>query len=134
MKAVETLSIALPPIPDAPDARSSTTLASTICSDGKIRVFDLALLPAKDSSSSGERPHLSPLAEYDTKGTRLTCMAIADGEAVSTSTPANGKRKRVVEEEEVSESEAEEDIEEEGEEGEEEENEGDEWEDEEEEV
>lgn len=100
VKAVETLAIALPRIPDVSNAPSSTTLVSTISSDGKIRIFDLATLPA-GIPSSGDKPQLSALVEYDTKGSRLTCMAFADGEDASVAVPAaNGKRKRDKEEEE----------------------------------
>ena len=35
---------------------------------------------------------LNPIEEYDSKGTRLTCVALADGEAVGP--PVNRKRKR----------------------------------------
>lgn len=34
------------------------------------------------------------MAEYDTKGTRLTCVTIADGEALKHAKSVNGKRKR----------------------------------------
>lgn len=86
MKAVQVLRIALPPSSDRP----STTVASTISSDGKIHIYDLAELPA----TCDERHHLNPVAAYDTKGTRLTCLALADGEASTSSVTTNGKRKR----------------------------------------
>lgn len=98
VKAVDTLSIALPPIPDInADAKTSTTLATTISSDGKIRVYDLADVPTGPPSPNA-RPQLTSIAEYDTKGTRLTCMSMADGEAVhASSMGVNGKRKRTIE-------------------------------------
>lgn len=37
---------------------------------------------------------ISPVAEYDTKGTRLTCVTIADGEALEHASSVSGKRKR----------------------------------------
>ena len=80
---MDTLAIALPP----GAARTSTTLASTISSDGRIRVYDLAAVP----SNPGEPAELEPRAVYDSKGSRLTCMAMADGDAVG---PVAGKRKR----------------------------------------
>jgi protein MAK11 len=35
---------------------------------------------------------IDPIAEYDSKGTRLTCVTLADGEDLGP--PVNGKRKR----------------------------------------
>ena len=86
VKAVQTLQIALPSTSD----RQTTTIASTISSDGKIHIYDLAELP----STGGEKHQLNPVAVYDTKGTRLTCLALADGEASLSFTTTNGKRKR----------------------------------------
>jgi protein MAK11 len=77
VKAVETLEIALPQSKTSKTKRTSTTIVCTISSDGKIFVYDLAALPASSSSS---KIQLSPKAEYDTKGTRLTCVTVADGE------------------------------------------------------
>jgi protein MAK11 len=92
VKAVDTLSIALPYVDGQP--KSSTTLAATISSDGKIRVFDLADVPA-GMPSPNDRTQLSAVAEYDTKGTRLTCMSMADGDSTSGPAPSIGeKRKR----------------------------------------
>ena len=84
MKAVDTIHIALP----EGASRNSTTIVATISSDGKLRLYDLAALP----SSSEEKTQLEPIAEYDTKGTRLTCLTLADGDGANV--PANGKRKR----------------------------------------
>ncbi|KAI0766134.1 WD40 repeat-like protein [Trametes elegans] len=85
VKAVDHIRVALP----EGSSRTSTTVICTISSDGKVRLFDLAALPA----SSEERTQLEPVEEYDTKGTRLTCVALADGES-DVKAPANGKRKR----------------------------------------
>lgn len=87
VKAVETLAIALP---HSASDRQSTTVVSTISSDGKIRLYDMAALP----SSSNGKVVLQPVAEYDTKGTRLTCLAMADGEVAKNA--VNSKRKRDV--------------------------------------
>ncbi|KAJ7580230.1 WD40-repeat-containing domain protein [Mycena floridula] len=91
VKAVQTLRIALP------TATKSTTIVSTASSDGKLHVYDLASLPAPESSS--DMVQISPVVDYDTKGTRLTCLTLADGEAINTA-PTNGKRKHQDEEEE----------------------------------
>ncbi|PCH44568.1 WD40 repeat-like protein [Wolfiporia cocos MD-104 SS10] len=90
VKAVETLAIALPSASGS--TQSSTTIISTISSDGKIRLYDMAALP----ESNKEKLQLDPVAEYDTKGSRLTCLAMADGEAVNPAA-VNGKRKRTEE-------------------------------------
>ncbi|KAI1790232.1 WD40 repeat-like protein [Ganoderma leucocontextum] len=85
VKAVDTIQIALP----EGASRPSTTLVCTISSDGKVRLHDLAALPA----SAQEKTQLQPVTEYDTKGTRLTCLALADGD-VAASPATTGKRKR----------------------------------------
>lgn len=54
-----------------------------------IFVYDLASLP----SESKEKLQLRPVAEYDTKGTRLTCLTVAEGRSIGGSTVVNGKRK-----------------------------------------
>ncbi|CAL1714478.1 unnamed protein product [Somion occarium] len=91
VKAVDALQIALPSIPNS--SRTSTTLVSTISSDGKIRIYDLASLPTVPTN--GEKTQLTPVAEYDTKGSRLTCVTLADGDiAIPQAANVNGKRKR----------------------------------------
>lgn len=75
MKAIDTLTVALPPSPTS--SRTSTTILSTVSSDGWIRIFDLASVPASQGSATVP---IKSIAEYDTKGTRLTCCALADGE------------------------------------------------------
>ncbi|KAJ7249567.1 WD40-repeat-containing domain protein [Mycena haematopus] len=92
VKAVATLPIALP----AASGRASTTVVCTASSDGKIHVYDLAALPAQPGSTVLE---ISPVAEYDSKGTRLTCVTLADGD-VEDGAAVNGKRKRTADEEE----------------------------------
>ncbi|KAH9851888.1 WD40 repeat-like protein [Lenzites betulinus] len=85
VKALDTIQIALP----EGCTRKSTTLVCTISSDGKVRLFDLAVLPV----SAQEKAQLEPIAEYDTKGTRLTCLTLADGDT-DANPSVNGKRKR----------------------------------------
>ncbi|KAG0694129.1 WD40-repeat-containing domain protein [Suillus ampliporus] len=92
VKAVEILSLALPPSTKA-NARLSTIIVCTVSSDGKIHIYDLASLPA-DLKAGSEALQISPVTEYDTKGTRLTCVTIADGGALEQATSVNGKRKR----------------------------------------
>lgn len=70
----------------------------TASSDGKIRVFDLAAVPRAGEESVVQ---IEPEAEYDTKGTRLTCIALADGDDEGEGVMATmGKRKRGEEERE----------------------------------
>lgn len=87
VKAVRTLKIALPPL--SQDSRKSTTIISTASSDGRVRIYDIAVLPTEVPV---EITQLEPVAEYDTKGSRLTCMTVADGDVVLS--VVNGKRKR----------------------------------------
>jgi len=95
VKAAQTLDIALP-------AQESSTPASTkiICtasSDGRIHIFDLAQVPGGDGGGIEE---IGPEVVYDSKGMRLTCIALADGDAAGALEAAvSGKRKRDGEEE-----------------------------------
>ncbi|KZT00579.1 WD40 repeat-like protein [Laetiporus sulphureus 93-53] len=85
VKSVDTLDISLP----SSASRSSTTVICTISSDGRVRLYDMAALP----EIYDEKVQLHPVAQYDTKGSRLTCLALADGEPAKQSI-ATGKRKR----------------------------------------
>ena len=49
-------------------------------------MYDLAALPAEIE----EKLQLHPVAEYDTKGTRLTCLTVAESRSAAV---VNGKRK-----------------------------------------
>ncbi|KAJ7233009.1 WD40-repeat-containing domain protein [Mycena rebaudengoi] len=74
VKGVQTLAIALP----AASSRESTTIICTASSDGKIFLYDLASLPASPADKTVLE--ILPVAEYDSKGTRLTCVTLADGD------------------------------------------------------
>jgi protein MAK11 len=87
VKAVQTLDIALP---SSTAGLASTTIVCTVSSDGKIHLYDMAAVPERAGAT--KIVELNPIAEYDSKGTRLTCVALADGESVGP--PVNGKRKR----------------------------------------
>ncbi|KAG9018904.1 hypothetical protein FRB90_008485 [Tulasnella sp. 427] len=82
VKAVATLPITLP-------SGDQTTYLSTIGSDGKIHLYDL-LDPPLSSNDASEFPQVSPIATYDTKGSRLTSLTMADDAPPQTA----GKRKR----------------------------------------
>jgi len=81
---MDTLKICLP-------SNESTEYLTTVSSDGKILLFDLGAL--KDISSSGAKAlEINPLVSYDTKGSRLTCVCMADGEAATIPPIAGLKR------------------------------------------
>lgn len=85
------MSVALPTTPNS--TASHTTIVCTVSSDGFIRIFDLAALPLIASDSVPVVTTITSIAEYDTKGSRLTCCTLADGEARPCE-KASGKRKR----------------------------------------
>ncbi|THH27404.1 hypothetical protein EUX98_g6782 [Antrodiella citrinella] len=89
VKAVDILEIALSPIPSS--SRASTALVCTISSDGGIHLYDLAAV--SQDSTPNEPLQLQPVAKYDTKGSRLTCVTLAGGDAGEVGA-INGKRKR----------------------------------------
>ena len=67
----------------------TTTYLGSASSDGKVRVYDLRTI-LEDSQNSSP---IEPAAVYDTNGTRLTCLTLA--EDAGGSTPVKlGKRKR----------------------------------------
>ncbi|KAH9962668.1 WD40-repeat-containing domain protein [Russula dissimulans] len=97
VKAIDTIRIALPST-----LRDSTTIMSTVSSDGTINVYDLSLLPSSVPKEEKEIPEIWPVTTYDSKGSRLTCVTLADGEMSNPEqlTPENGaKRKREVDSE-----------------------------------
>ncbi|RXK37655.1 hypothetical protein M231_05067 [Tremella mesenterica] len=51
----------------------ASTLLSSVSSDGLINVYDLSPVMEKSEETS------QPIATYDTKGSRLTCVVMADG-------------------------------------------------------
>ncbi|ETW78732.1 hypothetical protein HETIRDRAFT_238047, partial [Heterobasidion irregulare TC 32-1] len=106
VKAMDTLRIALP-IPSRP----STTILSTVSSDGNIHVYDLFAIPPPptnaETAGGNEKPSIVPVAIYDSKGSRLTCVTLADGEISGDSVAVGDKRKRSDEEENDGEAEVE---------------------------
>ncbi|KZT43135.1 WD40 repeat-like protein [Sistotremastrum suecicum HHB10207 ss-3] len=81
VKSIDTLEVALP-------TKKTMTLLASASSDGLINIYDISSIP----SESGSTPSIERIAHYDTKGSRLICVALADG-AVSTSTPISGKKR-----------------------------------------
>ncbi|EIM90499.1 WD40 repeat-like protein [Stereum hirsutum FP-91666 SS1] len=78
VKALDTLRIALPI-----SSRPSTTILTTVSSAGTVHLYDLFSLPTPSSSSQAvaykDLPQIEPVAIYDTKGSRLTCVTLGDG-------------------------------------------------------
>ncbi|VDC02899.1 unnamed protein product [Peniophora sp. CBMAI 1063] len=100
VKAIDTLRVA------RADGTATTVLGS-VSSDGTIHAYDLSKLPEQATVNAVE---IEPSARYDTNKTRLTCIALADGDAES-GADVVGKRKR----EEVGEEEWDSEVEEEAE-------------------
>ena len=89
MKAFDTLVVALPS--NAP--RESTTVLSTVSSDGRIHLYDLSELPPNlFEAERKDAIDIVPIAEFDAKGTRFTCVTLADGDLDTVS--SDEKRKR----------------------------------------
>lgn len=93
VKAIQTLDIALP----EGCGRTSTTIISTVSSDGLINVYDVASVP--EGNHSTEVAQIDPITSYDTKGTRLTCVTLADNLTDKITASGDGKRKRDEEDE-----------------------------------
>lgn len=50
-------------------------------SDGKIHIYDLYDLPEFETEPTPQKiKEIQPVAMYDTKGTRLTCVTLAEGD------------------------------------------------------
>ena len=111
VKAIDTLCVA------RANGKTTTVLGS-VSSDGGIHAYDLSKLPEQSTVDAAE---IGPSVIYDTNQTRLTCIALADGDAEA-GADVVGKRKReqVEQEEDEWNSEVEEVEEEEEAEGEEE--------------
>ena len=92
VKAIDILAVAAPPYAEA---SAPANYASTVSSDGYIRVYDLHDVVRGSSVHATEQPVIiEPVTHYDTKGSRLTCVAMADGEMTDDPKVAGGKRKR----------------------------------------
>ena len=96
IKAVQTIKIALP----SSSGRTSTTIACTVSSDGNVNLYDIVAIPDQPSTDTPQKTkQIEPLTTYDSKGTRLTCVTLADGDIdIQVDGTVNGKRKRENEE------------------------------------
>ncbi|KAF8806854.1 WD40 repeat-like protein, partial [Phlegmacium glaucopus] len=96
IKAVQTMEIGLP----SSSGRISTIIACTVSSDGNVNIYDIAAIPEQLAADAAQKTEqIEPLTTYDSKGTRLTCVTLADGDMDIVGT-VNGKRKRENDEEE----------------------------------
>ena len=93
VKAFQTLALALPD-------GTQTTVVCTVSSDGKLHAYDLGELPAPASTKASKDSEddavleIHPSGTYDSKGTRFTCVTVADGDAEGAGAALVGKRKR----------------------------------------
>ncbi|KAN0126332.1 WD40-repeat-containing domain protein [Lactarius tabidus] len=104
VKALDTLKITLPST-----TRRSTTVLSSVSSDGTINVYDLSHLPPPSLSEEIDIVETSPVVTYDSKGSRLTCVTLADGDAGPPGQPEQSKGAKRERESESESSEVEED-------------------------
>ena len=98
VKAIETIRVAL-----SSTRRDPTTILSSVSSNGTINVYDLSLLPPPTPIAPSNIPEISPVVTYDSKGTRFTCVTLAEGDADHAEQPSPEKvikRKRHSEAEE----------------------------------
>ena len=87
---MQTIEIALP----SSSGRVSTIIVCTVSSDGNVNLYDIAAISDQSSADTPQKiKQIGPLTTYDSKGTRLTCVTLADGNVDIDST-VNGKRKR----------------------------------------
>ena len=78
-------------------------------SDGTINVYDLSLLPPPSSSEKIDIVETSPVVTYDSKGSRLTCVTLADDDVGHLEQPVPTKGAKRERESDSESSEAEED-------------------------
>ncbi|KAF8579944.1 WD40 repeat-like protein [Ramaria rubella] len=91
VKAIDLITIVTPPYTQSKYA----TYAATVSSDGYIRIFDLGDILRGLWIHATEQPVIvEPVTQYDTKGSRLTCIAMGDGEMVAEGPTSGTKRKR----------------------------------------
>ena len=75
VKAIDAMRVAL-----SSARRDSTTILSSVSSDGTVNVYDLLLLPPSAPIAPSNIPEISPVVTYDSKGSRLTCVTLAEGD------------------------------------------------------
>ncbi|WVQ94013.1 hypothetical protein IAU59_001091 [Kwoniella sp. CBS 9459] len=100
IKSVSALPFAAPDA-NSPGGLRKTTLLATASSDGLINVYDLSAISNTNASSiEGEEQKIESNASYDTKGSRLTCVYIADGQDVARLVAGQNKKSQTAQDEE----------------------------------
>lgn len=56
----------------------NATFAATVSSDGRIHLYDLTAVLNLSDVAEREPLDVAPIAVYDTKGSRLTCVTITE--------------------------------------------------------
>lgn len=65
-------------------------LLSTASSDGYINLYNLSSALSRSPINGDGLPQVSPVAAYDTKGSRLTCVFLTDGKKTQMTTAIGG--------------------------------------------
>jgi protein MAK11 len=68
-----------------------STFVATVSSDGRVHLYDLDTLLG--ASASSKQQEVKPIAVYDTKASRLTCVTITEGGMDYTESILKRKRK-----------------------------------------
>ncbi|KAH7335500.1 WD40-repeat-containing domain protein [Rhizoctonia solani] len=79
------------PVSSPGSKNQKTTLMSTASSDGIIFIYDLSQIPS-NLDATDTVLQLKPVASYDTKGSRLVCLIMADGDPAKDPGTSLGKR------------------------------------------
>ncbi|KAK4705518.1 protein MAK11, partial [Phenoliferia sp. Uapishka_3] len=77
VKMLDLLEVAYPVAaanPNSAPTAPSTLVLSSISTDGKINLYDLASLSVLTNTEAGEPVEIGPIASHDTDGSRLTCV------------------------------------------------------------
>ncbi|KAL1407666.1 Protein mak11 [Vanrija albida] len=96
-------------LPFAAAPGGPTVLLTSVSSDGLINLYDMGQVA---TATAGEADDIKPVASYDTKGSRLVCVTMADGPvprvpkaaAAATAAATGGKRAAFADEDDEEES------------------------------
>ncbi|WVF66398.1 hypothetical protein IAT40_001138 [Kwoniella sp. CBS 6097] len=112
IKSVSALPFAAPALNKEGGLRK-TTLLTTASSDGLINLYDLsAISDLRSPPADGQEQTVEPVASYDTKGSRLTCVYIADGQDMARVVAGQNKKSAAAQDGEDEEEDEEDDEEE----------------------
>ncbi len=77
------------PSPNSTENPRLTVLLTSVSSDGLVNLYDLEMF-LRTEPKGFEARQASPIASYDTKGSRLTCVFLADGKSSIVRQVSNG--------------------------------------------